>query len=165
MIGPISLALLTGGDEKMLTVVAIGFSLHGITLAMHAVGSTYWIDHLIRRYSDKGGRWRPGRTIWAMMSTGVVLLLLHITEALVWAVAFALLPGNASLKTFEDAVYFSLVTFTTLGYGDVTLDERWRILSGAEAVNGILLAGWSTALLFTVVQRSWRLSHGRTKSH
>jgi voltage-gated potassium channel len=149
----------------MLTIFAIGFSLHGITLAMHAVGATYWIDHLIKRYSDHDGHWREGSKVWTFMSTGAVLLVLHLFEALAWAVAFFLLPGNTDLKNFEDAVYFSLVTFTTLGYGDMVLDERWRILSGAEAVNGILLAGWSTALLFSVVQRSWRLSHSRTKSH
>jgi hypothetical protein len=46
-----------------------------------------------------------------------------------------------------------------LGYGGITLDPEWRVLSGLEAMNGILLFGWSTALLFAVVQRSWKLSH------
>jgi len=49
-----------------------------------------------------------------------------------------------------------VVTFTTLGYGDITLPEQeWRMLSGIEALNGILLVGWTTAFLFAVVQRSW----------
>ena len=143
----------------MLKIFAIGFTLHGLTLAIHAVGSTYWIDHLIKRFADHDGRWRRARKMWVLMSTGIVLLVLHLSEALAWATAFYLLPNHANLKDFQEAIYFSLVTFTTLGYGDVILDERWRILAGAEAVNGILLAGWSTALLFTVVQRSWRLSH------
>jgi hypothetical protein len=53
----------------------------------------------------------------------------------------------------------------TLGYGDITLiDNEWRVLSGVEALNGILLVGWTTALLFTVFQRSWRgLTHGHGK--
>ena len=66
---------------------------------------------------------------------------------------------------YERAVYFSIVTFTTLGYGDITLPyEEWRILSGVEALNGILLFGWTTAFLFAVVQRSRSsLAHGQAK--
>ena len=60
------------------------------------------------------------------------------------------------LETFETAVYFSFVTFTTLGYGDITLSESGRVLSGIQALNGILLVGWSTAVLFAVVQKLWQ---------
>ena len=90
---------------------------------------------------------------------------LHLLEALVWAAAFFMLPMTPGFETFEEAVYFSVVTFTTLGYGDITLDPVWRLLSGIEAVNGILLAGWSTALLFSVVQRSWTLEHKTKGKH
>ena len=62
---------------------------------------------------------------------------------------------------FSDFIYMSFVTLTTLGYGDITLvAHEWRLLSGIEALNGILLVGWTTALLFLVVQRSWA-----TKAH
>ncbi|NEV64353.1 ion channel [Thiorhodococcus minor] len=50
-----------------------------------------------------------------------------------------------------------MVTFTTLGYGDVTpVEHDWRLLSGIEALIGVVLIGWTTALLFLIVQRSWR---------
>jgi voltage-gated potassium channel len=67
---------------------------------------------------------------------------LHVIEIHLWALSYMLvLPGDP-LDTYERAVYFSFVTFTTLGYGDVTLSmQNWRILSGVEAMNGILLAG------------------------
>jgi hypothetical protein len=56
----------------------------------------------------------------------------------------------------ESDVYFPAVTFTTLGYGDITLSsEQWRVLTGIEALNGVLLLGWSTALLYAVVHRTW----------
>lgn len=55
--------------------------------------------------------------------------------------------------TLEEALYFSTVTLTTLGYGDITLDEQWRLFASLEAANGIILFGWSTALIFAVVQR------------
>ncbi len=131
----------------MLKILGIGSILVGVTFAIQAVGSTYWMEHLIRRYAGRDGNWRSGAGVWALMSTGVVLLVLHVLEALAWAVAYLVLPGGVRLETFEEAAYFSIVTFTTLGYGDIVLDPHWRLLSGAEAVNGILLAGWSTASL------------------
>ena len=53
----------------------------------------------------------------------------------------------------EAALYFSMVTFTTLGYGDVLLDERWRLMAAFEAANGIIIFGLSTAVVVAVVQR------------
>ena len=55
-------------------------------------------------------------------------------------------------EELEKAIYFSLVTFTTLGYGDITISSTNRILSGFEAMNGILLLGWTTAMMFSVIQ-------------
>ena len=52
----------------------------------------------------------------------------------------------------EDALYFSMVTFTTVGYGDVILDERWRLLAAFEAANGIIIFGLTTAVVVAVVQ-------------
>ncbi|NJN47950.1 MAG: two pore domain potassium channel family protein [Candidatus Competibacteraceae bacterium] len=83
-------------------------------------------------------------------------MLLHLIEVGLWALTYLLLPEN-QLDTLEKAMYFSLITFATLGYGDITLTEtKWRLLSGIEALDGILLVGWSTALLFMIVQRSWK---------
>uniref|UniRef100_UPI00404725FC ion channel n=1 Tax=Cyanobium sp. TaxID=2164130 RepID=UPI00404725FC len=52
-----------------------------------------------------------------------------------------------------ESLYFSGITFTTVGYGDITLIKCWRLLSVGEAVNGVLMAGWSTAQLIFIVQR------------
>lgn len=148
----------------MLKNFVVGSALVGVTFTVHAVGSSRWIDLLLRRYTDRDGSWKSGDTVWVLISTGVALLALHVVEALVWALAYYLLPTEGQLQTFEEALYFSMVTFTTLGYGDITLDSTWRLLSGIEAINGILLAGWSTALLFSVVQRGWRLSHQKEEN-
>ena len=63
-----------------------------------------------------------------------------------------LLPGVAEFETFEKSMYFSLVTFTTLGYGEITISSANRILAGLEAINGITLIGWSTAFMFAIFQ-------------
>ena len=78
----------------------------------------------------------------------------------IWAFAYQLL-GVKEFKTLEDAVYFSTVSFTTLGFGDIVLKDHWRVLSGIEAANGIVLLGWSTAFLFEIMtaiypRNSWR---------
>jgi hypothetical protein len=104
-----------------------------------------------------GGARRRLCRVYERKRTAIVLLMLHLAEIYLWAAAYLfVLPGD-QLDTYEEAAYFSFVTCTTLGYGDVTLtDHDWRILSGVEALDGILLAGWSTALLFALVQHSWR---------
>jgi hypothetical protein len=60
------------------------------------------------------------------------------------------------VDTFEAALYFSMVTFTTLGYGDVTLDDSWRLLSSIQAANGVIMFGWTTAQVTAVLQRLYR---------
>jgi hypothetical protein len=51
-----------------------------------------------------------------------------------------------------DLIYFAFVNFTTLGYGDVTLVERWHLLGPMTVMNGVLLFGWSTAVIFEVLR-------------
>jgi voltage-gated potassium channel Kch len=58
-----------------------------------------------------------------------------------------------AFQSFEQALYFSIVTFTTLGYGDITLESNWRLLASFEAASGIIIFGWSTAIIVAVVQR------------
>jgi len=59
-------------------------------------------------------------------------------------------------SSFTDAWYFSMITFTSLGYGDITLTERWHLLSGIEAINGIMLIGWSTAMMYSLIQQIYK---------
>jgi voltage-gated potassium channel Kch len=58
-----------------------------------------------------------------------------------------------AIGSFEPAMYFSIVTFATLGYGDVLVAEEWRILAATEAANGIIVFGWTTALIVSFVNR------------
>ena len=83
---------------------------------------------------------------------GIVLLMFNVSllEVLLWAATYHLL--NA-LEGFEPAFYFSMVTFTTLGYGEIVLEEQWRLLASFEAANGIIMFGWTTAIILAAVQR------------
>jgi hypothetical protein len=87
------------------------------------------------------------------IATVPVLMAAHFLEVMVWSLAYAIVgaaPAGA------DPLYFAFVNYTTLGYGDVTPVERWRLLGPITAMNGILLFGWSTAVIFEVLRRTAR---------
>jgi hypothetical protein len=139
----------------MLRISLIGAVIVALTVVIHAAGTTLWVHHVRRHYADEK-HWRNRLAIVLLIRTVLVLMALHTIEIMLWAGSYALLLPAGEIASFEQAVYFSFVTFTTLGYGDITLGENWRILSGIEALNGILLIGWTTAMLFSVVQRIWQ---------
>lgn len=136
--------------------ILIGAALVVITVLIHAAGTTWWLKYLGRSFTKLGGKRNPLQSMRIVTYTVLVLLLLHVAEIEVWAMAYLYLLPTEYLSTHEEAAYFSFVTFTTLGYGDITLPYPIRIISGIEAMNGIMLGGWSTALLFAVVQRTWQ---------
>ena len=142
----------------MLEFILIGLLLIVVTVTIHASGTTLWMRFLLRRYSAHDGMWKPRDRWQVFVFTSVVLLALHFFEIFLWALTYLCLSAITQLQTLEHALYFSLITFTTLGYGDITLGPDSRILSGIEAMNGILLFGWSTAFFFSVIQRSWKMS-------
>ena len=118
---------------------------------------------LIERFAGRDGQWRRREILMVVISTAVILVFLHLLEITLWALTYMNLPSVTELGSLEEALYFSLVTFTTLGYGDVTLGPVWRLLSGMEAMNGILLAGWATAFFFLVLRRSVMVRYGQQR--
>jgi len=89
--------------------------------------------------------------IAVMIPTVAVLMVAHAFEVVVWSLTYAMFdaaPAGA------DLVYFAFVNYTTLGYGDVVPVERWRLLGPMTAMNGVLLFGWSTAVIFEVLRRT-----------
>ena len=140
----------------MLKISLFGLLLVAITVVIHAFGTTWLLRQLGRHYEKVAGPYKQTRSVWFLVGTVTFLTALHIMQIAAWACAYMILLPETMLDTFEEAIYFSSVTFTTLGYGDLTLPIFWRILSGFEAVNGVLLIGWSTAMLFAVVQTIWK---------
>lgn len=84
------------------------------------------------------------------------LVALHTIEIWLYAVLYLAL---GALHSFEESLYFSTVTFVTVGYGDVVLGKAWRLLSAIEAANGVILVAWSTAFLVAVTARLRALEH------
>lgn len=78
--------------------------------------------------------------------------LLHGGQCTLRTVVYYLTLQISSLSSFSESIYFSLINFTNIGYGDVVIDSEWRILAGFEAINGSMLVGWSTAMVFAFLQ-------------
>ena len=90
------------------------------------------------------------RTFWISLGAVVPLFFGHLAQVGLWA-GFLVLLG--ALQTYDDAFYFSLVTFATLGYGDIVLSPNYRIFGALGATCGSLMLGWSTALIFAAISR------------
>jgi hypothetical protein len=80
----------------------------------------------------------------------VFLIIPILIDVSLWAVFYYF---QGALPSFEESLYFSIVTFTTVGYGDVVLGREWRLLATFEAMNGWIIFGWATALIIAFVQR------------
>jgi hypothetical protein len=88
----------------------------------------------------------------AAIVVGVLfVMLVHSVQVWIWAATFMVLGAFHEL---EPALYFSLISFTTVGFGDITLGPEWRLLSGLMAANGFMSFGWSTAYMVELVRRT-----------
>ena len=131
----------------MLLNVAIAAFMMIVTTCIHAGGMVLVLHNF---KSHRPGLWswlRKARIYW-VVTTILIMFVIALLEALSWAIAYMIL---GALKGLEQALYFSLVTFTTLGYGEIVLEEKWRLLASFEAANGIVMFGWSTAIVMAVV--------------
>ena len=137
----------------MLGALLVGGLMMGVTVLIHSVGTVLLLRALMAKAMAVVDRYGTfGKQLVMTLSAGW-LLLLHVIEIAAWAEAYLLSESVTSIKTYEDAFYFSSVTFSTLGYGDIVIeDPHWKLTCGLQAVNGILLCGWSTAMLFVLVQ-------------
>lgn len=80
----------------------------------------------------------------------ICMFILTLIEVAAWATTYLSIDAIVGL---EKAVYFSMVTYTTLGYGDVFLDENWRVLASYQAANGIIMFGWTTAIVMYAIRQ------------
>ncbi|WP_289029575.1 potassium channel family protein [uncultured Paraglaciecola sp.] len=134
----------------MLEQLLIGSSIICGTVVIHVLfmeALVYWLT--------KNGMWltTPPRMIkrTLVLIAMVLWLVAGLTvSAWLWAGIYLL---NGVFEQLETALYFSIVTFTTLGYGDVTVNEGWRILASLTAVNGLIIVGLNTAFLVEALSR------------
>ncbi len=137
----------------MLEQFGVGTLLILYSLAVHAVHIV-----LAARTLDVLGWWfcrspHSVKLVIAFVLLGLWLLISMLNSSLAWAAYFHV---SGTLETFELAVYFALVSYTTLGFGDVILDPDARILSGLLAANGLIIFGLTTAIIIEFVHTLYR---------
>ena len=130
----------------MLQHVLIAAGLVAVTVVVHAAGFGLVLGTLVRRYATPPARAWP--ITWLLVRLAWMLILIHVAEICVWALFYR---WQGCLPDAESAIYFSGVTYTTLGYGDVVLPPEWRLLAPLEAMAGILMCGLSAGLFFATV--------------
>jgi len=134
----------------MLRQFLVGAAVSVCNIAIHAflMAAVIWAARVTAAIA---GERQSLRLIAVMIATVSLLMAAHFSEVLVWSLAYAIV--DVSHKG-ADLVYFSFVNYTTLGYGDVTPVARWHLLGPMTAMNGVLLFGWSTAVIFDVLRRT-----------
>jgi voltage-gated potassium channel len=137
----------------MLVQILISLAIIVVTIFIHGLGTAWWLTFLLRKHKTKEQVYGFLRSLRVLYTTAVILMVLHFLEIALWAGVYMMIPALDKISHWEESIYFSTVTYTTLGYGDITLPPVWRIMSGFEAMNGILLFGWSTAMFYAVVQK------------
>jgi len=129
-------------------LVAAGVLVGSLTL--YGLATTI-ILHLVVRLIRTG---YSGLSVWRnvafMVFVSLVTAVAHLIQIALWAAALLLV---GALPSFDKALYYSAQSYTAVGYGDVVVSEQWRLLGPLEAINGLLLFGLSTAVMFAVMSR------------
>jgi Ion channel len=134
----------------MLKNLALGTIVISATVLIHTLGLSflaYWMTRTVGWF--RLHKHFFGKTV-AMMTTVLGLFALHAVEIWLWAAMFAMI---GAIGDFADALYFSTVTFSTVGYGDIIASPEWRIFAALEAMDGFILIGWSIAYLIAASTR------------
>ena len=118
-----------------------------VCLLLHVMGILLMAEWLMRHREYLGQRsTRTRAVVLIVLFSGIMFL--HLVEAHLWATFYY---ARGLFADFETSVYFSLTSYTTIGYGDVLLPEKWRLLGAIEGISGVLLCGISTAFMFAVI--------------
>jgi len=131
----------------MVLILGITLSMIMMTTALHALGMKYGIK--LVKQEDQGRWFWPASQNLRVTSVVFLMFCISMLESLLWSVPYLLF---GVIDGFEKAFYFSMVTYTTLGYGDVVLPEKWRLLGSFEAASGIIMFGWTTAIVMSAIR-------------
>ena len=136
-----------------MTQLLAGAILICVTVVIHALA----LDCIMKALERKGQVvYKKFKTSWKiilLVFTVLGVFSAHIVQMWVWALFYYYVDA---LSSFEEALYFSTSTFTTLGMGDLILGYDWRLLSTFQSANGFILFGWSTAFIFEVMSKLYK---------
>lgn len=119
-----------------------------VTVIVHLVGLAV-LSRLLRSHHRL---MHPMRImpLTILLAAAVGIFAIHTIEIWLYAALYVQLGAIAG---FEESLYFSTVTYASIGYGDVLLPQAWRILGAIEGATGVIMLGWSTAFLVSLLAR------------
>jgi hypothetical protein len=131
----------------MLSEFMVAFCIMAVCVILHVTVLMSLAEILVKREKrERDPTLLPD--IALLVAVFGIVLVLHLTETAIWA---CLYQWFSLFANFETALYFSLTSYTTIGFGDVVLPDKWRLLGGLEGFSGVLLCGLSTAFLFVII--------------
>jgi hypothetical protein len=130
--------ILAGTAVSVLNIVIHATVMTTVVLAVHALSTKHTVHPQIRLTT-------------VMIAAVTILMAAHACEVFVWAAAYAILDATPMRANF---MYFAFVNYTTLGYGDITPTQQWLLLGPITAMNGVLMFGWSTAVIFEILRKT-----------
>ena len=131
----------------MIGKLLIGLGLMAACVCIHAAGISAALRY-IRGQPERPARFWAGTRLFIGVAAWTVLL--HLVEIAVWGLVYA---WRSAMPDLPSGFYFSAVTYTTTGYGDLVLPLDWRLVGGIEALTGILMCSWSTGFFVAIVNR------------
>jgi hypothetical protein len=134
----------------MLMPLVIGMPVVVVNVIIQVIVVARVVRYLARKFAANTAETANVREHGILVSVAILLFSGHLAQIGVWATVFRAL---GEFDGFATAFYHSTVNFTTLGYGDIVMSERWRLLGALEAGNGVMMFGASTALFFAVLTK------------
>jgi hypothetical protein len=142
-------------EEAMLAEVSVAFVILAICVVIHTSVLLVFAKWMLRHLAESQRRLTKHGVLLILVF--FIVIVLHMLETALWASFYY---WQSLFPDFETSLYFSLTSYTTIGFGDVVLPQKWRLLGAMEGISGVLLCGLSTAFIFAVVNLLFRLRTG-----
>jgi hypothetical protein len=134
----------------MVSALLVGIATLLVSVLSYGTATALIVHFVAPLVGNGHAGWSIRKNLAVLLVVSLATALVHLVQISLWALAL-LMCGEA--HSFDDAFYWSAQNYTALGYGDFMLSAPWRLLGPLEAVNGLLLFGLSTAVMFAIMSR------------
>jgi hypothetical protein len=138
----------------MLKEILVAFAIVAACLLLHVGAIVSLADWMLDRRERRKEEMRTFDYMLLLLTAFSVIIILHMVEIGIWAGFYFL---RSLFQDFETSLYFSITSYTTIGFGDVVLPRAWRLLGGIEGITGVLLCGLSTAFVFAIINAMFQM--------
>ncbi|HXK03014.1 MAG TPA: potassium channel family protein, partial [Verrucomicrobiae bacterium] len=137
-------------ESPLTSPTALSIALVACTVVIHSGGTVILLWSVVKARARNS---RPAGPVGITAHVTILvlaLLQLHLLEVALWGAVYSHQGCFPDLRT---SLYFSLISYATVGYGDILLNQHYRVLGGIEALAGVMMMSWSTAILIAYLQR------------